>query len=368
MKTVRVSLAERGYPIIIGNGVLARAGELLSGIAAHPLIVVVTNSKVMNLHGQTLLEPLRTAAFSVKIIKVPDGEQYKTLAIVDFIYQQLARLRADRKTLLVAFGGGVIGDMAGFAAATYLRGIPFVQVPTTFLGQIDSAIGGKTGVNLSAGKNLVGAFYQPRTVLIDPLVLLTLPRREFLSGLYEALKYGIIKNPQLFQIIARKQQKLPEKDPKSLERIITECVAIKAEIVSRDERESGLRMVLNFGHTLGHALEAATNYSRFTHGEAVGHGMIMATLLATKLNKINPREAQSIQEVLAGVCRMPKVQDLDCGHLMNHMLSDKKIDNRKVRFVIPRRIGRVEIVQDTPVDVVREIVSGYLQSGPGVFS
>jgi len=368
MKTVRVSLAERSYPIIIGNGVLARAGRLLSGIAAHPLIVVVTNSKVMNLHGQSLLEPLRTSAFSVKIIKVPDGEQYKTLATVDLIFQQLASFRADRKTLLVAFGGGVIGDMAGFAAAAYLRGVPFVQIPTTFLGQIDSAIGGKTGVNLSAGKNLVGAFYQPRMVLIDPLVLLTLPRREFLSGLYEALKYGIIRKPLLFQLIARKQQKLPREDPGSLERIIAECAAIKAEIVSRDERESGLRMILNFGHTLGHALEAATNYSRFTHGEAVGHGMIMATQLAAKLNKIDPNEARSIQEVLVGLCPIPEVQDLDCGLLMNHMLSDKKIDSQKIRFVIPRRIGRVEIIQDTPVNVVRTIVSAYLKSGPRLLS
>jgi 3-dehydroquinate synthase len=368
MKTVRVSLEERSYPIIIGNGILARAGRLLSRIAAHPLVVVVSNSKVMNLHGQTLLESLRRAAFSVNTIKVPDGEQYKILATVEFMYQQLARFRADRKTLLVAFGGGVIGDMAGFAAATYLRGIPFVQIPTTFLGQIDSAIGGKTGVNLSVGKNLVGAFYQPRMVLIDPLMLLTLPRREFVSGLYEALKYGVIRNPLLFQLITRKHQKLPREDSKSLERIIAECAAIKADIVSRDERESGLRMVLNFGHTLGHALEVATNYSRFTHGEAVGHGMIMATQLAVKLNKIDPREAQSIQQALAGVCRMPKVQDLDCRLLMNHMLSDKKIDNRKIRFVIPRGIGRVEIVQDAPVDAVRQIVSAYLQSGPCLLS
>jgi len=254
--------------------------------------------------------------------------------------------------------------MAGFAAATYLRGIPFAQIPTTFLGQIDSAIGGKTGVNLNAGKNLVGAFYQPKMVLIDPLVLLTLPRREFVSGLYEALKYGIIRDPLLFQLISRKYQSLPKGDPKSLERIITDCVAIKAEIVSQDERESGLRMVLNFGHTIGHALEAATHYRRFTHGEAVGHGMIMATQLATKLNKIDPLEAQSIRRVIAGVSRMPKIQDLHCRLLMNHMLSDKKIVNRQIHFVIPRGIGRVEIVRDVPVDTVRQVITAYLQDGP----
>jgi 3-dehydroquinate synthase len=307
---------------------------------------------------------VQRAGFTVKTIRVPDGERYKTLVTIESVYRQLARFRADRKTLIVAFGGGVIGDMVGFAAATYLRGIPFVQIPTTLLGQIDSAIGGKTGVNLREGKNLVGAFYQPKMVLIDPLVLLTLPRREFASGVFEALKYGIIWDARLFDLIARNHQRFPQKDKPGLERMIAECVAIKADIVSRDERESQLRMVLNFGHTFGHALEAATGYARYTHGEAVGHGMIMATQLAARLKKIDLTEAQSILRAITGVSRLPSVDDLDCHRVLDHMFSDKKVTRRQLRFIIPRRTGLVEILQNPPLDVVKKVVASYLRMGP----
>jgi 3-dehydroquinate synthase len=363
MRTIEVSLQDRSYNILIGNGILARAGRILKEVAETPNLVIVSNSKVMQLHGVSLLDSLKRAGFEAKLVRVPDGERFKTLAIVESIYRQLIRFRADRKTLMVAFGGGVIGDMAGFAAATYLRGVPFVQVPTTLLAQIDSAVGGKTGVNLREGKNLVGAFYQPKMVLIDPLVLLTLPRREFASGVFEALKYGIIWDARLFDLIARKHQRFPQEDKAGLERMIAECVAIKAEVVSRDERESQLRMVLNFGHTFGHALEAATGYARYTHGEAVGHGMIMATQLAAKLKKIEPAEAQSIQEVIAGVSHMPSVHDLDWRRVLDHMSSDKKVVRQQLRFIIPRRTGQVEVLQNPPLDVVREVVASYLRMG-----
>ncbi len=367
MKNLYVALQNRSYQIRIGNGVLQQAGQLLKHSHHGRSLVVLSNSKVMSLHGDQLLRSLEQARFSVQSILVPDGERFKNLCTVESIYRRLVRLKADRRTLLIAFGGGVIGDMAGFVAATYLRGVPFVQIPTTLLGQIDSAIGGKTGVNLDEGKNLVGAFYQPELVLSDPLLLLTLPRREFLSGIYEALKYGIIWDAGLFRLISRKHQRFPQEDQKSLERVITACAAIKAEVVSKDERESELRMVLNFGHTIGHALEAATGYRRFTHGEAVGHGMIMATHLAARLNKMDPEEGRLVQKVIASVSCLPSVRDLETRRLLRHLQSDKKVLNRQIRFVIPRSIGTTEILSDTPVELLKDVISAYIRRGPDVF-
>ena len=248
----------------------------------------------------------------------------------------------------MAFGGGVVGDMVGFAAATYLSGIPYIQIPTTLFAQIDSAIGGKTGVNLKGGKNLVGAFYPPMAVIEDPSLLVTLPAREFHSGLYETIKYGIIRSRDLFDLIAQKHVRFPHNNKTRLEQIVAECAAIKAEVVSLDERESGLRMILNYGHTIGHALEVATQYQLLTHGEAIGHGMIMASQLAEALGKIKAAEAQEIIRVVQQLAPLPSIHTLRPQQVFRYLLSDKKIIAQRLTFVLPVRIGAVEIVSDVP--------------------
>jgi 3-dehydroquinate synthase len=362
MKTIRVSLGDQSYDIQIGSGVLFKAGSILRKLNVSKRGIVISSSRILSLHGEKLINSLHRANLSVEVVTIADGERAKSLSTVEAIYKQLVAFRADRKTTLIAFGGGVVGDIVGFTAATFLRGIPYIQVPTTLLAQIDSSVGGKTGVNLSEGKNLVGAFHQPRAVVIDPLVLLTLPRREFNSGVYEAIKYGVIQNPALFHLVDQKHTRFPERERTRLEEMIMECVRIKADIVSRDERESDLRMILNFGHTIGHALESATRYRKLTHGEAIGHGMIMATQLATKLNKIEAREGLQIQEAIARISPLPSIHSLKWDQIFRHMLSDKKVVERRLQFVLPLRIGQAEIHRDTPGEVVKQTIRAYLQS------
>ncbi len=362
MNTITVGLENRSYSIHVGNGILKKSGKILAELSLSKRIVVVSSEGILSLHGNQLLTSLRRSGFSVDVLGIPSGERYKTLATMEKIYTQLARLRADRKTLLAAFGGGVIGDITGFAAASYLRGIPYAQIPTTLLAQIDSSIGGKTGVNLNAGKNLVGAFHQPSVVIADPLLLLTLPRREFHSGLYEAIKYGVIRNAGLFDLINAKHSQFPQREKSSLEQMIMECASIKAEIISKDEHETGLRMILNYGHTIGHALESSTRYKRLTHGEAIGHGMIMATKLAEQLGKINPEEAQRITQSVQGLSPLPSLNSLRWDRVFRHMLADKKIVDQCLRFILPLRVGLVEIVSDVPKSAVESVVRAYLKA------
>jgi 3-dehydroquinate synthase len=361
MKTVHVALKERSYNVHIGSGILDRAGKLLAQLDLSRQVVVISSASILSQHGSRLLNSLSQAKLSVEVVRATEGERFKTLSTVESICRKLAQARADRKTVLIAFGGGVIGDVVGFVAASYLRGVPYVQVPTTLLAQIDSSIGGKTGVNLAEGKNLVGAFYQPKAVIVDPLVLLTLPRREFYSGIYEALKYGVIRRAPLFDLVDRRHGYFPERDKSNLERMIVQCVELKAEIVSRDEREGRLRMILNFGHTIGHALEAATRYQLLTHGEAIGHGMIMATQLARKLGKISDRDARRIEEAVRKISPLPCIHKLSWKRIFSPLLADKKFVGQRLKFVLPRKIGQVEI-QETPKEAVEETVRCYLQS------
>ena len=362
MKTIHVDLEERSYDIHVGNGILGQAGKILRDLNPSKKGIVISNSKILALHGERLIDSLQRAHLLVETIALPDGERYKTLATVEAIYKKLVRFRVDRKTMLIAFGGGVIGDIVGFVGATFLRGISYIQIPTTLLAQVDSSIGGKTGVNLIQGKNLVGAFYQPKSVIIDPLMLLTLPEREFCSGVYEALKYGVVRSASLFNLVDRKHSRFPEKDKSGLEKMIIECVKIKAHIVSSDERESQVRMILNFGHTIGHALESATRYRKLTHGEAIGHGMIMATQLAVKLRKIDPVAALKIQQAIARIAALPSLHSLKWRQVFQHMLSDKKFIDDRLQFVLPVRIGQVEIYPDTPRETVEEVIQSYLHA------
>jgi 3-dehydroquinate synthase len=297
---------------------------------------------VWRLHGSRLAR----AIGPVEPILVPDGERFKQMPTVTRIYDSLVRANAERASTLVTFGGGVIGDMAGFAAATYLRGIALVHVPTTLLAQVDSAIGGKVGVNHPLGKNLIGAFYQPNAVVIDPRVLGTLPRREFRAGLYEVIKYGMTSSPSLFDRVARDRKAIFARETESLLAIVSEACRIKGEVVAADEREAGRRRILNFGHTAGHALEAVTKFRRFRHGEAVGYGMLVAAELAVARGALADRDRKALADLIASLGPLPPIADLSASALLEAMQHDKKIIARTLHFVLPIAIGATAIVDD----------------------
>ncbi len=299
MTRVTIALPPRPYDAVIENGLLGRSGKTLRELfmtanaaaggspGKHERLFVVTVAPVRRKWGKKLLASLAEAGFSAKMLEMPNGERHKRLATVEKLCDQLSRLGADRNSVIIAFGGGVAGDVAGLVASLYMRGVALVQVPTTVLAQVDASIGGKTAVNLRAGKNLVGTFHHPRVVLIDPAVLATLPDREFRAGLYEALKCGVIAKPELFRALENVNVRELRRDPARLEWIIAESVRLKAEVVSSDERENGLRRVLNLGHTIGHALEAQSQYRRFLHGEAVAWGLIASANIARAVDRID---------------------------------------------------------------------------------
>jgi 3-dehydroquinate synthase len=280
-------------------------------------------------------------------VEMPDGERRKNLATIEQAASKLVKLGADRNSVVVAFGGGVVGDMAGFLASIYMRGIPFVQVPTTFLAQIDSSVGGKTGVNLNEGKNLLGTFQQPRMVLADTAVLRSLPEREYRSGLFEALKAGIIRDPRIFEFMESNRERILSRDSSSLEWLIAECVRVKAGVVSEDEQEHGVRRILNLGHTVGHALEAETQYRHFLHGEAVAWGMVAAAMISVGLQLTSSVTAQRIIGLILSYGSLPKV-DVRGKAVIKRLTRDKKTVEGKVHFILPIEIGKVNIVSDVP--------------------
>jgi 3-dehydroquinate synthase len=284
-----------------------------------------------------------------------DGEPAKRMQTVETLAEQMVAARADRKSILVALGGGVVGDSAGFLAAIFLRGIPVVQIPTTFLAQVDASVGGKTGVNLAAGKNLVGAFHQPRAVLVDPDVLSTLNDREFRAGLFESLKCGVIRDQALFAFMSRQPAKILRRDRRALWRIIGDSIGVKAAVVAADEKESDLRRILNFGHTVGHALEAATGYTHFLHGEAVAWGMIAATAIARDCGFCAPETAGEIISTVKAYGPLPQV-NCATADVVGRLSADKKTVAGAVHFVLPLKIGKVKIAGDVPPDVVRNAV------------
>jgi 3-dehydroquinate synthase len=290
-------------------------------------------------------------------ILLPDGERYKNVTTVMRIYDALIRASADRASCLIAVGGGVVGDITGFAAATYLRGVPVVQVPTTLLAQVDSAIGGKTGVNHPLGKNLIGAYHQPLAVLVDPALLATLPRREFRAGLYEAIKYGIIASRALFETITQDLPKLFARDATALVPVIAESCRIKADIVGLDERESGPRRALNFGHTAGHALEAVTKYRRFRHGEAVAYGMLVAAELGVRRGTFTAADRDALAMLIAQMGPLPPIGDLPVSELLQAMGRDKKVVAGKLHFVLPTSIGSTTTVTNVATNELVEALA-----------
>lgn len=352
LETVRVELGERSYDIEIGTGLLAGMGGRMKKAGLTGRACVVTNATVSPLYSAPVLDSLRGAGYQPDLIVIPDGEEYKSLEWASHLYDRLLEMRYDRKCSLVALGGGVIGDLTGFVAATYMRGIPFVQVPTTLLSQVDSSVGGKTGVNHPLGKNMIGAFYQPVHVCADVATLNTLPSEEFISGMAEVVKYGVIYDAEFFGYIEQNRDAILARDPAVLAHVIKRSCEIKAAVVAADERESGLRAILNFGHTIGHAIEMLTNYTGYRHGEAVAIGMVVAARLAHK-SELCGREVEARVEALLGSLGLPvKLPELSPESIISVLSLDKKAEAGRVKFVLPKRIGEVVITADWKDEVL----------------
>jgi 3-dehydroquinate synthase len=354
MEPVRIDVPapSRRYAITIGDAVLEKLTRLLDDVKAPARRFVVSSPTVWRFHG-----PRFAKSCGAESILVPDGERYKQLATVARVYEALIKANADRGSTLITFGGGVIGDLAGFAAATYLRGVALVQVPTTLLAQVDAAIGGKVGVNHALGKNLIGAFYQPHAVVVDPSVLGTLPRREFRAGLYEVIKYGMTSSPTLLQRVAGDRKAIFARQPDVLTTVIAESCRIKASVVVADEKESGLRRILNFGHTAGHALESVTKYRRFRHGEAVGYGMLAAAELAVARGALAEADRQTLADVIASLGPLPPISDISVALVLEAMKHDKKMVAGRLHFVLPTAIGATAIVDDVTEKEMRKALA-----------
>ena len=349
---IPVHTPSRSYEVLIKRELLRSAGTLLHGvIPAKARIFILTSPPIRQHWAGPLRKSFRKAGHGVEMLLMADGERAKTLAQLEKLGSKLVEYGADRHCVLVALGGGVVGDVGGFLASVFMRGIPVIQVPTTLLAQVDSAIGGKTGVNLTAGKNLLGTFYQPIAVLADPVVLSTLPEREYRSGLFEAMKYGVIRNPAIIELMEENRQPLLERRSELLETLITQCIRIKADVVSGDERESGERVILNFGHTVGHALEAETNYKRFLHGEAVAWGMIAASLIGVSMEIMDEATAQRVIDLVLSYGPLPKV-DVSPKRVYKRLLSDKKSVGGVLHWVLAPAIGQTEVANNVPEEYV----------------
>jgi 3-dehydroquinate synthase len=358
VRTVRVPLRSRSYTIKIGPGLLPQLGRECARLKLGGRCAIITDTNVGKRYAKAAFNSLMKAGFSPCLIIVPAGETAKSLKSVQACYDQLARHRIERKSFIIALGGGVVGDLAGFVAATYLRGVPFVQVPTTLLAQVDSSVGGKVGVNLKAGKNLVGAFYQPQLVLCDLDALETLPAREFRAGLAEVIKYGIIYDALLFAQLERDLPKLLRRDPKVLADIVARCCEIKAHVVGQDETESGLRAILNFGHTIGHALEAISSYGKFLHGEAISIGQIAAAELSAEVLGLPQRDVERISDLFTRA-GLPTSTRLTTGQRRNIFVAmrlDKKVSDGEVKFVLAKRIGKVVWGQRVPERSIQRVL------------
>jgi 3-dehydroquinate synthase len=357
---ITVELGERTYPILIRHNILPKIGEILEGLNLNPKIAVITNPTVGKLYSKIVLEALEKASFDPCLIQIPDGETAKSLEVCHLVYKELLNHKLERDSALIALGGGVVGDLAGFVAATYLRGVPYIQVPTTLLAQVDSSVGGKVAVNLPEGKNLIGAFYQPKMVIIDTDVLKTLPKREFNSGIAEVVKYGVIKDESLFKYLSNHESLIKTLDHDVLSYIVKTSCKIKAEIVSRDERDAkGIRMILNYGHTIGHAIEGASNYERYLHGEAVSIGMVCASQIAIKKGYLLKEDLDRQKQLLSSFNLPIRFSsDISIDKIMEVMEYDKKSNIGKIRFILPKRIGCVIIENNVSRDLVHEVLNG----------
>ena len=355
MKTIEVELAERSYQIRIGPNLLEQTGNILKELGLKNRVVIITNPSIKGLYGNKLQAALKSSGYESTIVEVAEGEEHKSLAEAGKLYTQLSEVKAERSTPILALGGGVIGDLAGFVAATYMRGVPLVQIPTTLLAQVDSSIGGKTAVNHEGLKNNIGTFYQPKVVLSDISTLRSLPEAEMENGLAEAIKYGVIRDNELFGIIENNLAKLKKADKALCEEIVFRCAGIKADLVEKDERDVGIRNILNYGHTTGHGIETVSDF-KIAHGQAVAIGMAAAATISHKKNILASGDLDRIKSVIVNAGLPVKVPPFEVGKIIQAMQHDKKRVEGKNRFILPKSIGEVFMTDEVTDSMVESVL------------
>jgi len=348
----QVRLEERSYPIIIASNVLAKTGDLIRSVTGAARVMLVSNPTVFRFYGPVVIDALQSSGFEVVVALMPDGEEYKNMEEAAKILDRAVKVQLERSSVLVALGGGVVGDLAGFVASIYQRGIDFIQIPTTLLAQVDSSVGGKVAVNHPGGKNLIGSFHQPCMVIIDSRTLATLEDREYFSGLGEVVKYGIIYDEDFFSFIEENAVKIRNKDEACIEKLIYQSCKIKSGIVEQDEKEMGIRSILNLGHTFGHSIEKLGNFSEYRHGEAVVMGTMAAAFLSLDIGLITMEQLQRIIDLYKKLGLSIQFPAFDPNNVYQGMLNDKKVLNKKLRLVLPKGIGNYAIVEDTSKEQV----------------
>jgi 3-dehydroquinate synthase len=339
---------------------LQQTGDIFKRLGFSRPPVVISNPRVLRLHGQPLLQSLERRFGPISVIRIRDGERFKNQVSLQHVYDELFRARADRKSWLIAFGGGVVGDLVGFAAATFMRGISYVNVPTTLLAQVDSAIGGKVGINVRQGKNLIGVFHQPSAVVTDTAVLRTLPSRELASGLYEVVKCAAIRSETLLRYLETRLPDIQSCQPDALEYVVMESCRIKAEVVSKDEREGKHRMILNYGHTVGHALEAATHYRRFTHGEAVAWGMLAALQFGSELGMLDSGQGDRLARLIRRVEKLPVLSGISFQAFWRALNHDKKFGSARIRMILLPRLGSSRVCDTIDREQLKKFLKNFL--------
>ncbi len=357
MRTVTVGLGDRSYPIHVGRGLLTRA-ELLLPHLAQPRVAIVSNSTVAPLYLAPLARALEKAGVESVLAIVPDGEAHKNWQTLNAIFDVLLSHRAERRTTVLALGGGVVGDLAGFAAASYQRGVPFIQLPTTLLAQVDSSVGGKTAINHPLGKNMIGAFHQPRLVLSDIATLDTLPERELSAGLAEVIKYGLIMDLPFLDWLDANMEKLRARDPEALVHAVVRSCENKAAVVAADEREAGERALLNLGHTFGHAIEAGLGFGSWLHGEAVAAGTLLAARLSRRMGMLNATDVERIEDMMRRAGLPTEAPDLGCDRYLELMGHDKKVENGRLRLILLKSLGKGIVTSDFSKEDLRAVLAG----------
>ncbi|MBN1869875.1 MAG: 3-dehydroquinate synthase [Candidatus Omnitrophica bacterium] len=360
MRIIPVPLKVNAYDIVIGDHILSKLGAKLKGLKIGEDAVIITNPVILKHHGKALLTSLKENGFSVKVLQVPAGERSKSAQSVFRLIEEIARYDRLKKIFIIAFGGGVIGDLAGYVASAYKRGIPYVQVPTTFLAQVDSSIGGKVAVDLAIGKNLMGAFYQPRLVFSDVALLPTLTKRQIRNGLAEVVKYGVIADAKFFKYVSENSDSLMALDPKSLVYVVERSSCIKRDVVVADERETkGIRTILNFGHTIGHAIEAAGRYNQYHHGEAIALGMRVAARISYQKRLCGREDVSTLDEALTRMALPQRIKGVKVSDILRIMNHDKKFFAGKNRFVLMTQIGKVKVYENIPLNVIQSAIKAY---------
>ncbi len=361
MEEVKVALGERSYSIYIGSSILPTIGERMQAFPFSKKALIISDTNVAPLYLECVISSLKAGGFEPDTFIIPAGEQSKSFASAEQIYTKCIEAGLDRKSPIIALGGGVVGDLAGFIAATYLRGVPFIQIPTSLLAQVDSSVGGKVAVNHTLGKNLIGAFYQPKLVLIDLATLDTLPKRELSTGLAEVIKYGIISDPKLFAFLSENSERVTALEETAMRYLVKRSCEIKADVVERDEKESLLRMILNFGHTAAHAIEANTQYKKYNHGEAVAIGMHAACLISQAQGRIDVSVTEAVKQQIASYQLPLLAEDCTAEEIIRLLYHDKKMINGKLNWVLVNAIGTVEVTKDVTPDIIQQTVQQIIQ-------